>query len=142
MADLIYRRTVITGQRLHVRRLRAVTTPAQGLHLKLASGRLFWHAIERFDDATGGMAKGLRVPEIILWGDSPEVDLVCELETADTELKVWNCWEDPRGPSGLNAWTGDAGMIVEANGNRTLFRCSAGYHAFSPTDLEVEIEFS
>jgi hypothetical protein len=42
----------------------------------------------------------------------------------------------------MQAWIGDAGMIVEAFEHRTRLKCGDGSHPFSPTDLEVELKFA
>ena len=123
----IYRHEVVSGQRVHVHWVRAVERPVQGLRLKLSTGTL--------------LVGGESLEDVVLWMDTAPVDveLVCKVQPFRAELRVWNCWRDEQGV--MQAWLGDAGMIVEESRNRTLLRCSAGSHAFSPIDLEVELEF-
>jgi hypothetical protein len=42
----------------------------------------------------------------------------------------------------MQAWIGDAGMLIDEEGDRVRLRCSDGVGGISFTDLVVELEFS
>jgi hypothetical protein len=123
----ILRRRLNADPIIRVRRLHASANPVQGLRVKIDGGFL--------------LINGQRLKDTVLWADSApaEFEMRCSLRTSEAELKAWNCWRDPKGT--MQAWIGDAGMIIEEIGHRTRLRCSDGSHPFSPTDLEVELDF-
>lgn len=113
----MYRRTVSNGARLCVRRLRALATPVQGIRLKLNTGTI--------------TVNGVELKDVVLWADTAptDVEVICNTgESPEGELRVWNCWRDPDGT--MQAWLGDAGIVVEEADGRILLRCSSG--AVSP----------
>jgi hypothetical protein len=123
----IYRHRISSGQQVHIRRIQSVASPVQGLRLKVDQGSL--------------LVNGQKLKDVVLWADSApaEVHAICESRSASVELRAWNCWRDSAGT--MQAWIGDAGMVIEEIGNRARLKCSAGSHPFSPADLEIEIEF-
>lgn len=123
----IFRHKITSGQRVHIRRIQCVASPVQGLRLKVDQGSL--------------LVNGQKLKDVVLWADSApaEVHAICQSRSPSVELKAWNCWRDSAGT--MNAWIGDAGMVVEEIGNRARLKCSGGEHPFSPVDLEIELEF-
>ena len=118
----MWRLQVAAGKRVLLRRLGQVPNPVQGVRVKLNGGTVTVNAQE--------------LPDVVLWADtSPaEVTLTCN---KDGELRVWNCWRDPQGT--MQAWIGNAGLLVDVSDTSVRLKCSDGNDQFSPTDLEVEI---
>lgn len=123
----IFRQPVAEGSRVLVHRLRVADGDVQGLRIKVHGGHVRVNA--------------QRLAEVVLWADtSPEqVEVTCETGGEVAEFRAWNCWRDANGT--MQAWLGNSGMVVEKTGSVVFLRCSAGYHEFSPTDLEVELSF-
>ena len=123
-----FRHTVMRGSRVHIRRLAATTSAVQGLRVKLLKGGFL-------------RVNNQRSKEVVLWADtSPEdLEILCAPSTETAEFIAWNCWRDAKGI--MQAWIGDAGIVIEGSDNTFLLRCSAGYHRFSPTDLDIELRF-
>jgi hypothetical protein len=112
----IYRHKIGNGDRIRIRRLRAVSAPPQGLRLKVDRGTLLINEQE--------------LKEPVLWAETaPEgVEAICKMSGATGELRIWNCWQNTAGIT--QAWVGGV-----------LLKCSAGSHPFSPTDLEMQVQF-
>lgn len=123
----IYRRQISAGARVRVRRVSAAAGSVQGLRIKMDNGFLLVNERRRKD--------------VVLWSDTApaEVEVVCEPRGAVGELRAWNCWRDAEGT--MHAWIGDAGIVVEEAEAIVRLRCSAGYHPFAPSDLEVVLTF-
>jgi hypothetical protein len=121
----IYRRYVVANQLVRVRWRRYIETPVQGVRLKLHTGRSL-------------TMNGRRLKDVVLWSDTspPEVELLCDEEG---ELRIWNCWRDSTGA--IQAWIGNAGMVIETSSSSTVLKRSGGTSSFSPDDLELELQF-
>lgn len=67
-----------------------------------------------------------------------------EVNCTDGKLRVWNVYKvhHHTGEVTEDAWTGNAGMIVE-NRNRyaRLYKCSSGLGEFNPEEFLFEIEW-
>jgi hypothetical protein len=125
----IYRRIVSQGAVVRVRRVQATASPTQGLRIKVNKGSV--------------LINGQKHKEVVLWADSApaSLEIVCDTGKAPSaELRAWNCWRDEDGV--MQAWLGDAGMIIQEDEQRVSLRCGDGTHAFDATDLEVELIFA
>ena len=128
LVENIYRRSVSNGQVVRVRRVQATTAPTQGLRLKLDKGSV--------------VVGGRKHKDVVLWADTAptDVEVVCDAgEASSAQLRAWNCWKDDDGV--MQAWLGDAGMVIDEDGQRVLIRCGDGTHPFAPRDLEIELLF-
>lgn len=97
-----------------------------GIHIKIRGGEI-------------GIGEK-RHTEIVLWADTcPEnVDLL--VTSADgCELSMWNVWQIG---TLVQAWVGNAGMIVTNKGNSVLLECSNGPGEVDFSDLVVHLEFA
>jgi len=108
-----------------------------------------------FEDPSPARAQGLRIKvrngkaviaesvedDLVLWSDSaPRVVEV--LARPDTNgkpmtIRVWNVWRDAFDV--MQAWTGDAGMVVEDEGDVLTLRCSDGFEEPTFDDLVVRM---
>jgi hypothetical protein len=125
----MFRRDIVDGQVVHVRRRRASGRLVQGLRLKVEKGTV--------------RVNGQEVKDAVLWADSApdEVELICHTgKRSNCELRVWNCWRDEGGI--MQAWIGNAGIVVRETGDAVEILCSDGTHQFDPSDLEVELRFT
>jgi hypothetical protein len=128
LVESIYRRSVSQGQAVRIRRVQATAMPVQGLRLKVDKGSV--------------VINGRKHKDVILWADTApdNVEVVCETGKASTaELRVWNCWKADDGV--MQAWIGDAGMVIDEDGQRVSIRAGDGTHPFAPRDLQVELLF-
>jgi hypothetical protein len=108
-----------------VRRLQASESPVQGLRIKLDNGDI--------------EVAGQRLRDVVLWANTApdEVELSCVPKGQSATLKFWNVWRDEN--STMQAWIGHAGILVERQDSRLLFRCSDGYAPVNFGDLVVEV---
>jgi len=108
--------------------LNATADPAQGLRLKVDKGSV--------------VVDGRKYKDVVLWADSApaDVEVTCDTgKNSTAELRVWNCWKEDDGV--MQAWLGDAGMVIDEHDQRVSIRCGDGTHPFDPRDLEVELLF-
>lgn len=110
-------------------RLRSSSERPQGLHLKARQGSVLINEQE--------------LDDIVLWTDTAPPEVVATLRPSGgrkpMNLRAWNAWRDDRDV--VQAWIGDAGMLVEDDGDgRVTLRCSDGYNRPSFDDLVVELE--
>lgn len=121
----IVQQTIKAG-RTHfvVRRIRSAEQPVPGLRLKVVKGVL------EIDNQ--------RYTEIILWADtSPESVSFCVVSKSACQLKIWNVW---RANDIVQAWVGNAGIVMtEARGITTL-ECSGGTDDIDFSTLVVHVE--
>jgi hypothetical protein len=78
--------------------------------------------------------------DVVLWSDSAPPEVLAELRPAGKKpmsLRVWNVWRDSTGA--MQAWIGDAGMLVEDDDGRVTLRCSDGFDRPSFDDLVAEL---
>jgi hypothetical protein len=100
--------------------LRAGAPRPQGLRLRARGGRM--------------LVNGQDLEDVVLWADTAPPEVVVALRPAQSmTVRAWNVWRDDRGA--MQAWIGDAGMLVEPG----RLRCSDGYDRPSFTDLEVTL---
>jgi hypothetical protein len=100
--------------------LRAGAPRPQGLRLRARGGRL--------------VIAGRELDDVVLWTDTAPPEVVVGLRPAGTlTVRLWNVWRD--GSGAMQAWIGDAGMLVEDG----LLRCSDGFDRPSFGDLEVTL---
>jgi hypothetical protein len=129
LVNAIYRRRITSSHVMRVHRSRAKPFPVQGLRVRVDGGIV--------------TVRGRVLNEVVLWADTaPEdVEVVCEIDRgrAAGEVRVWNCWREADGT--MQAWLGDAGMIVEESNMEVRLRCSDGTSPFSPADLDVTLSF-
>ncbi|WP_369952256.1 hypothetical protein [Ralstonia syzygii] len=126
----MFRRPVKPGQVFDLRFVQGVGLPKQGLRIKVKDGTVFINNQE--------------IKEAIVWKESApkQLSIECRLKKKiDTsELRIWNCWLDSGGVT--QAWTGNAGMIVEEVSDGVTLHCSAGSGDFDPSALEVKLIFA
>jgi len=128
---------VVQMDRIPIRRGKVTVTfrravVDQGVALKSAKGGI------RLSD-------GRDVPLLNIWSE-PNLPLQVEHDVTcpDGGLRVWNIYRvrHPNGTTTEDAWTGNAGMIVEIVGsNRRYYRCSDGPGEFDPA-FEFEIQWA
>lgn len=79
--------------------------------------------------ADGGLLEvnGQALEDVVLWSDStPELVVVGFQPAGDKmSLRIWNAWRDPAGT--MQAWIGNAGILVEHHHGSTVLRCSDGF---------------
>jgi hypothetical protein len=123
---MIYERRVASGDSIRVRRIGAISSPVQALRLKVEKGKLLIH--------------GQALRDVVLWSDTApeEAILVAEVPKGGTTLKIWNAWRDANGT--MQAWIGDAGMLIQEESNGVQLRCSDGIGGICFDDLVVEVE--
>lgn len=123
----IVRRQIADRITVCVRRLNAVSSPVQGLRVKLDGGEM--------------VVNTQRLKDVVLWADSAphEVHLVCLPKGKSATLKIWNVWRDGNGV--MQAWIGNAGMLVEERHAGLRLACSDGYGPVDFQNLLAEVEF-
>lgn len=122
----IYRRNISGKQPLEIRFRHTSEDPVQGLRMKLDKGSL--------------VVNGQELKDVVLWADtSPEtVSIECQPAGRGGELKIWNAWRDDTGA--MQAWIGNAGIVVDEEGDVLTLRCSDGIGPPDFDDLIVEIK--
>ena len=123
-AQPIHRILARNGDGLCVRWIRQVEDPVQGLSISVDRGLL--------------RVAGVESRDIVLWGDTaPAVSVLEVVGDANREISIWNCWRI--GDDGIQAWVGNAGMIVEEVADDSYrYRCNSGIE-LSFEDLVVEV---
>lgn len=108
-----------------VRRLDASSESVTGLRIKAVKGKI--------------EVNGQSHSEIILWADtSPDVVPLSIFSKSGCELKIWNVW---RAGDLIQAWVGNAGLIVTNNKNSFKLECSGGDEGVNFCALVVQVEF-
>ncbi|MDB1113954.1 MULTISPECIES: hypothetical protein [Pseudomonas] len=106
------------------RRLSSSTQPISGLRLKVVRGEL--------------EVNNQHHSEIILWTDtSPQSVLFSVVSKAACELKIWNVW---RVNDVVQAWVGNAGIVITEEERVTKLECSGGTEAVNFSTLVFQIE--
>lgn len=109
---------------ISIRRVKSKEAPISGLRLKATAGKI--------------EVNGQQHSEIILWADtSPEDVLITTSCESDSELKAWNVW---RIDDLIQAWVGNAGLVVDAHNHSITLRCSDGVGDVDFDDFVVQIE--
>lgn len=108
--------------------LKAKSGRPQAVRLKARGGKL--------------VVNGQALDDVVLWSDSAPPEVTATVEPASTgkpvTVRAWNAWRDPAGT--MQAWIGDAGMIVEeGDPGSVVLRCSDGFDAPTFDDLVVEL---
>jgi len=100
----------------------------EGLRLKIRGGTL--------------LVEGRDLDDVVLWSDSSLRTVIATVRSTkgSSMLRVWNCWRDPADT--MQAWIGNAGMIVEPTTIGFVLRCSDGLGDVSFDDLVAKIEIS
>lgn len=102
-----------------------------GVALKAASGKIF-------------LSDGRHVPLLHIWNELHlPLNVTHVVSCPNKELRIWNIYRSkhPDGSVTEDAWTGNAGMIVEMiNSAHRRYRCSNGTGAFDPS-FEFEIKW-
>jgi hypothetical protein len=105
-------------------RLKSSMQPVSGLRLKVVKGEL--------------ELNNQRYSEIILWTDtSPESVFFSVLSKTVCEFKIWNVW---RVNDIVQAWVGNAGIVVDEVGRIIKLECSGGTEAIDFSTLVYQIE--
>jgi hypothetical protein len=82
--------------------------------------------------------------DIVLWTDTAPPVTTAELRPKGSKplaIRMWNVWRDEAGT--MQAWIGDAGIVVEDDGSGTVtLRCSDGYDEPSFDDLLVKLRLT
>ncbi|MDR6356279.1 hypothetical protein Q3H58_002950 [Pseudomonas psychrotolerans] len=108
-----------------VRRLNASLQPVAGLRIKAVKGKI--------------EINGQSHSEVILWADtSPDVVSFSVFSKLGCDLKVWNVW---RSGNLVQAWVGNAGLIVTENKNSVKLECSGGDENVDFCALVVQIDY-
>ena len=112
------------SHRFMFRRLSAKAVPLQGIRLKVKAGHI--------------ETNGKQFQDVILWSDtSPEqVELIVHSKSG-CEVIVWNSWKID---DLIQAWVGNAGLLVDQEQNVITLHCSDGTGATDFSDLVVQIE--
>jgi len=106
------------------RRLKSSMQPVAGLRLKVVKGEL--------------EVNNQRHSEVVLWEDtSPESVFFSVLSKTDCELRIWNVW---RVNDFVQAWVGNAGIVISEKGNIINLECSGGTEAIDFSTLVFQIE--
>jgi hypothetical protein len=122
----LYQRPIPKGRwRITISRIAAKDTPVQGLRLKASIGKF--------------QINGQCLSDVILWADTSPDNLTFYLSSnKDVVLKVWNVWS----VSGiLQAWIGNAGMLIQDRESDVKLECSDGVGDVSFGDLIASIRF-
>jgi hypothetical protein len=127
LAHMMYELPPVTSPvRLRVA-LRVDGERPQGLRVKARNGQV--------------VVNDQALEDVVLWSDSAPPEVVATLEPAGSKpmsVRVWNTWRDQQGA--MQAWIGDAGMVVEEAGDgRVTLHCSDGFDRPSFEDLVVEL---
>jgi hypothetical protein len=83
---------------------------------------------------------GQRLDDVVLWTDTAPATTTATVHATaanPTVVRVWNVWRDKLGT--MQAWIGDAGMLIEPTDAGTMLRCSDGLGRPSFDDLVVRI---
>lgn len=125
LAHPIFRKKVGAGRsNFLARRLRSSEKWVCGLRLKVVKGEL------EINDQ--------RHAEIILWADtSPQSVFFTVVAKKDCELKAWNVW---RANGTVQAWIGNAGIVISEDGRVSRLACSGGTEVIDFSTLVYEIE--
>jgi hypothetical protein len=120
----IYRWDVHPGDVLRVSFQHATSEVRQGLNVAIKEGQL--------------SVEGQRIKRLVLWADTAPkaVDVVCQPPKSGALLQAWNCW-DRYGR--MDAWMGNAGMLVERRDGAVVLKCSDGIGSPDFRDLVVEL---
>jgi hypothetical protein len=122
--------------------------------IPIKEGVISVHFISKQGDILQGVALRVRTGGIVLsdgstamrvniWDESGLPRLVQhKVQCPDGELRVWNIYKATadRDLTRADAWTNNAGMIVEEISNEMRrYHCSDGLGDFDPTDLVFEV---
>lgn len=114
------------GDRLLLTMDRPTGKAGQGVRVKLPGGAF--------------IVNGETQSDVVLWAaTAPEVVEVsiAKCKRAGGEVRVWNCWRGPHDQ--IMAWTGNAGIVVEQEGDSWRLGCSDGRGDPTFDDLIVGI---
>lgn len=86
---------------------------------------------------------GESLTDVVLWSDSAPASLEILAEPkspgGSLNVRVWNAWRDEEGT--MQAWIGNAGIVVEEAGPGTvMLRCSDGFDEPTFDDLIAKVE--
>lgn len=111
------------GHVLRILRASAKANPVQGLRLKIGGGEL--------------LINGQILSDIVLWADNSPKEVAASISaTKDTVLKIWNVWSIG---GAMNAWIGNAGMLVAETDDNIWLRCSDGIGDVDFSDFVVSV---
>jgi hypothetical protein len=113
---------------LRIKFISAACSPVQGLSLSIEEGALVVNEIEAKD--------------MVFWRDTAPDEIVVQIfakPERKSGLKLWNVWRV--GADVTQAWIGNAGMRVEHDVNKMLFRCSDGEGPIDFNNLIAEVVF-
>lgn len=105
--------------------------------LRRSASRVRAQALKVAADRADLRANGIVVPTVSIWSHTAPTTV--ELDVVGRRARhvdIWNSWSFEGVDS---AWLGNAGMMVETEGDRTVLRCSDGLGAADFDDLVVEI---
>lgn len=121
----IYQKKIEAGRSSFLaRRLKSSMQPVSGLRLKVSKGQI--------------EVNNQRHSEMILWSDtSPESIIFSVLSKTDFQLKIWNVW---RVDGVVQAWVGNAGIVITQEGRVTKLECSGGTDSVDFSTLVFQIE--
>lgn len=106
------------------RRLKSSSASVTGLRIKAVKGEI--------------EVNGQCHPEIILWADtSPESVPLSVVSKSSCDLKIWNVW---RADDVVQAWVGNAGLVVSQAEGSIKLECSGGDEGVNFSSLVVQID--
>lgn len=125
VAHPIFQKRLRAGKsRFLAQRLKSSKQLVSGLRLKVVKGEL--------------EVNGQRHSEMILWADSsPESVFFTVVSKKACELKAWNVW---RVSEMVQAWVGNAGILITEEGCITILECSGGTEEVDFSTLVYKIE--
>jgi hypothetical protein len=127
LVEMGYQREVARGTRVRVEFISANELIPQGITIKLDNGTV--------------VVNGQEAKQMVLWRNTAPDVVDVELRPAKqiAVFKAWNVWRSKEGVT--QAWTGNAGMIIDASENGATIRASSGAGNPSFDDLNFRITF-
>ncbi|MBF7145019.1 MULTISPECIES: hypothetical protein [Pseudomonas] len=125
LAHPIFQKKIRAGRsRFSARRLKSSKQLVPGLRLKVVKGEL--------------EVDNQHHSEIILWADtSPESVFFTVVSRKTCQLKIWNVW---RTNDIVQAWVGNAGIVITEENCITKLECSGGTEIVDFSTLVYQIE--
>jgi hypothetical protein len=81
-----------------------------------------------------------QLDDVVLWTEtspSPTHATIRATSRKPAALRVWNAWRDNSGT--MQAWIGNAGILVEEQSNEVTLKCSDGFDEPTFDDLIVKL---
>lgn len=107
---------------IHVETIEFDVGVEQGVRFKVAKGEF--------------LINGQQMKEAVVWMGTapPKFDIQIKPSARNGVLKVWNCWKID---GVVQAWTGNAGMLVDVADDRISLNFSPGQGDFAPSSMKL-----